>query len=277
MHIIDDAIRKLIPKKRIEPKQIARRMVSAARSARRGWGWDFKPNVPNEYIIRINRADWDAYYCINQRNVCEALTCMSAKRFEDLQFQYLPPLKTSLVLDASLDDGAFLVDALFGQREAADEMIASAKREKPVGEIAERLVSALKDKDRSNEGSSSMIASLAATMVLQRATIALDGKELAAIHPGDTIGVLRRSEEDAPNIVLDGIDFEFCSQIQGAFGMNAEGWFYKNLGINDAEVGSRGTGWKTVASGEAARLENGGVLRLASGPDLVFFDGDIRQ
>lgn len=167
-HAIAYYFERLAPKKRIDPKQIVNRIVSVARRERRRWGGKYKPNVLNEYIIRTNRADWDAYYHVNRKSICETLASVSAKRLEDRQLKYLPPLKTTLVLDASLDDRTFLVEALFERRVNNDIAVGCETGTASAGEVVEQFVSTLKSKIHSSEEELSMREALAETAALRQ-------------------------------------------------------------------------------------------------------------
>lgn len=264
---------KIIPGKRLEPKQIARRIVVEAKREKRGWGWDYKSNVPNKYVVHVNRVDWDSYYESYRESACENLANIVAERLIKKQLSFLPPLEVCIFLDVSLESGAFTVDALFESREGPIDEVACEESNESTGFAAGASSPDCPQSWGEDKGGevSSMVA---ATMVLKRhdahATLSVDGKEFAAVCPGDTIGIARRPEELAPDVILDGNKFEYCSQIQGAFGMNSDGWFYKNLGANAAEVRKEDSAWIAIAKGERALLDSGARLRFASGPELVF-------
>lgn len=272
---IADKIAGLIPERRVTPKGLVKKVVAKASKEKRDWGDGIKPSVPSEYIVRINRGDWDSYYGTCRDDAAESLARLVVRRFDEKQFLYASPLRISLALDASLDAGRAEIDARFAQRQEGDSCAVCVEREKGtfLPAIMDMAVGC-KDVLGRERKASDMLESAAATKVRPRpdvrAYLASNDGGLFTIHPGDTIGVVRRQEEAAPDVVLDGVDYGFCSQVQGVFGMDSKGWFYKNLGVNDAEADDGDGGWKRVSENDKVVLKDGATLKLATGPDLVF-------
>lgn len=90
------------------------------------------------------------------------------------------------------------------------------------------------------------------------------GGERIAVHAGDSVGVLRRDDEDAPQVMLDIGSFPFVSQIHGVFGFSGE-WFFENKGSNGTVI---------YGSGEGMELKEGDKARIADGSVIVFAHGD---
>ena len=93
-----------------------------------------------------------------------------------------------------------------------------------------------------------------------------DGSKIA-VHPGNTIGVVRRSSDTLPTIELDKIDFPYASQMHGVFGYNGS-WYFENKARNGSVV----YGHKTIElrKGDRARLDHGSIIVIAHGEPLEF-------
>ncbi len=92
----------------------------------------------------------------------------------------------------------------------------------------------------------------------------------AAVLPGDSIGRVRYDDaRPAPDIALEGADFEFVSHDQGTFSFENDTWSFTSTGRNGTSVQRKGA-WLKLPEGESFPLEDGDCLSFAKSAPLTF-------
>ena len=254
---------------RLDPSILKKRVIEAAHE--RAMSWDDQVDLPNAYEVRISTADWNAYYGRNVKAVERRLE-VAVEQFAEAMGASLETPSVAIVVDDGVAPGDAFADAWF------DDTAALATPS--LGGVAKRAA------DRSNTEIPSCAAPGAVTPNRMGAhasdgaeeespTTALVGPsgQLFRIHDGDTVGVMRDVDREAPSVELPYTDgMSHCSQVHAAFKRGALGWKATLLGRNGLCI--NGSDW-TLAKDATVRLRDGDTIFFgdAGGDAFVFREG----
>ena len=264
---IEKAIGRLLHRERIDPQHIIRRIVRQARAQARKWGSDYKVDVPNEYVVRVNERDWSSYFEPLGTDIEDKMSEIVSTQLTKMRYLYIPPIMIRIASDMSLEAGSFEIDAGFGPRNEANKGESWKGRRPPFQSTPD--IAAPDAEERANETLSIYDATVIQRRSDETGFLVFAEGALVAVHPGDTIGVIRRSGDVPPDIILDDDRFKYYSQIQGVFGKNGDGWFFQNIERNSPAVVSGSLEQKLDGDSRAA-LRGGSIIRMAFCEDIEF-------
>lgn len=102
-----------IQQKVVTPKRIIKRSLKIAKQQAQDWGAKHKAEAPNLFVVFINKEDWDRYYCNSSSETAGRIANIVQIKLVELEYNLRDHCQVKFVLDHSLDEGVFFVEANF--------------------------------------------------------------------------------------------------------------------------------------------------------------------
>lgn len=259
--------------RRLNPKVLLRGLYKEAMASARKLGGEFKPDVPDHYVVQINFVDWDEYYGHRRAETEIYLSNRLHAKLSARQRAAGARPTVELAKDYSLSQGEFKVKGSFQGRSPFEPGTAAPLPCEAAPDTAS-APRAGKAQARTSEitptFSGAMATAKTAVMKSDEKVARLMTKtgETIVVHAGDTIGVVRNAGERRPDIRLDESTHRFASQIHGTFSCPNE-WVFEDGSKNGTEI-RLGREKTVLRKGERTTLKNGCAIVLGHGDPLVF-------
>lgn len=105
----------------VTPERIIKRLLKTAKQQAQNWGAKYKAEVPNHFIVYINKEDWNRYYCTNSAETAGRIANIVQIKLVEFEYSLCDNCQVDFVLDHGLDAGEFFVEATFSSNKKIEK------------------------------------------------------------------------------------------------------------------------------------------------------------